>query len=91
MIVVILYTNISVSEDTMNQLKITSTLIKNLQILVETSKVAISHIDKELKSMPEDSVKSVCENMNESAKMAKAAIEDFIYRATHDEYGELIK
>ena len=75
----------------MNQLKITPALIKNLEAILGAAKIGIGHVNKELKTMPEDSVKSICENINEEAQMAYVAIQDFIYRATHDEYGEKIK
>lgn len=75
----------------LNQLPITKNLINALELLCKTAGSGVHCIEKELKTMSESSVKNICIESNEHSRLAIASVNDFIYRATHDEYGDDIK
>jgi hypothetical protein len=75
----------------LNQLTITRSLIDNLTNICNAANIGVSHITKELKKMDHDSVYEICLVSTEETRLSIAAVEDFIRRATTDEYGELKK
>ena len=78
----------------LNQLPVTPLLIKHLEKLVSTAEVGINHIELMLVEKPDTywgSTKDIMIENNEDNRNAVAVIKDYIYRATHDNRGELIK
>lgn len=78
----------------MNQLPTTDALIRNIKALIAITDIGIGQCAEELKkheSQPDSFMTKFLINTMDDARMAKVALEDYIYRATHDSYGELIK
>jgi hypothetical protein len=74
----------------LNQIHLTPQFIKKLQALISVAGVGISQCEREMKEKPELKQDFLL-NILEDQRQAKAAVEDFCWRATHDDYGDEIK
>ena len=72
----------------LNQIMITQSLIDNINKISHMAELGVSYMTTECSKMEETQVKHICLETCENTSLAIAAIKDFVYRATHDSYGE---
>jgi hypothetical protein len=73
-----------------NKIPLSEPLLKALEVAARACPISASSYEKEAKKDPECGLNEYYLQTAEECRLAKVVIEDFIYRATHDDYGALI-